>query len=48
MAEGGRGRRNILQTLNDSELIKRNILDHEGIMFDVNLFHTLGYTHKGK
>ncbi len=37
MAEGGRDRKNILQTLNDSELIKRYRLDREGIMFVVDL-----------
>ncbi len=37
MAEGGRGRKNILQTLNDSELIKRYRLDCAGFVFVVDL-----------
>ena len=36
MADRG-GRRNILQTLNDSELIQRYRLDGAGIMFVVDL-----------
>ena len=37
MVERQRGRRNILQTLNDSELIKNYRLDHAGIMIIVDL-----------
>ncbi len=37
MAEGGRGRRNILQTLNDSQLIKLYRSDRAGLMFVVDL-----------
>ncbi len=37
MAKGGRGRRNILQTLNDSKLIKRYRLDRAGIIFVADL-----------
>ncbi len=37
MAEGGRGRRNILQTLNDSELIKCYRLVRAGLIFVVGL-----------
>ena len=33
----GRGRRDILQTLDDSELMKRYRLDRAGIMFVVDL-----------
>ena len=37
MAERQRGVRNILQTLNDSELMTHYRLDHVGIMFAVDL-----------
>ena len=38
MAERRRGRRNVLQTMDDSELIRRYILDRAGIMFVTDLF----------
>ncbi len=37
MTERQRGKRNILQTLNDSKLMKRYRLDHAGVMFVVDL-----------
>ena len=37
MAERRRGRRNVLQTMNNSELIRRYRLDRAGIMFVTDL-----------
>ena len=41
MEERQRGRRNILQTMNDSKLMKRYRLDCAGIMFVVDLIRDM-------